>query len=268
MSDNADIAADSSSSSSSSALARTSLVAEQLGALWYVMQFIHYHAHYILSYLWSPGMCLVLFRAPPTIRSMQIARLKQVTNDRRESQVTKQLELTLPAPPPSPFAVDKKVTCDGDTILVTLPVDHRIGVETESAALGVTIFGVVCIALILCFLYFFHLRSTIKASSPLFLLATITGLACLFISGGLLARDAPTNSTCSSGWWMLNVGFFMAFGPLFAKTWRIYKIFLRKEMTVVKITDASLMLRLGKLWTNVVGGGGSTNPGSYSSRLH
>jgi hypothetical protein len=90
------------------------------------------------------------------------------------------------------------------------------------------------IGLILCFLYFFHLRSAIKASSPVFLLGTVIGLLMLFISGALLARDEPTNATCAGGWWILNIGFYMTFGPLFAKSWRIYKIFMRKEMTVVR----------------------------------
>jgi hypothetical protein len=31
----------------------------------------------------------------------------------------------------------KQVTCDGETILVTLPIDHRIGTTAESLALGI-----------------------------------------------------------------------------------------------------------------------------------
>jgi hypothetical protein len=68
----------------SSAIARTSLVAENLGALW----------------------------APPGIRALVQARLNQVT-------------------------------CDGETILITLPVDHRLGTAAESSALGRCIIFVV-----------------------------------------------------------------------------------------------------------------------------
>ena len=67
----------------------------------------------------------------------------------------------------------------------------------------------------------------------------------LFVSATLLARNEPSDQSCGSGWWLFNLGFFLTFGPLFAKTWRIYKIFMRKEMTVIRITDLNLMVRLG-----------------------
>lgn len=38
------------------------------------------------------------------------------------------------------------------------------------------------------------------------------------------------------------------FRPLFGKTWRIYKIFMRSQMTVVKITDLGLALRIAVVW--------------------
>jgi hypothetical protein len=138
----------------------------------------------------------------------------------------------------------RSITCDGETILITLPVDYRISTGVESAALGITILGSVLVGLTLCFIYFFHLRTSIKASSPLFLLGTLTGLLFLFISASLLTKGEPTDTSCTSGWWLANIGFYMTFGPLFAKSWRIYKIFMRKEMTVVKLSDMNLMFRL------------------------
>jgi hypothetical protein len=63
--------------------------------------------------------------------------------------------------------------------------------------------------------------------------------------GALLTRNDPSDTSCAGGWWLVNIGFFLTFGPLFAKCWRIYKIFMRKEMTVVKLTDLNLFARLG-----------------------
>jgi heme/copper-type cytochrome/quinol oxidase subunit 4 len=80
------------------------------------------------------------------------------------------------------------ITCDGETILITLPIDHRIGTDVEAGTLGVTILGACAIFLILCFLYFFHLRTAIKASSPFFLLATVFGMLFLFTAGIPSAR--------------------------------------------------------------------------------
>jgi heme/copper-type cytochrome/quinol oxidase subunit 4 len=136
------------------------------------------------------------------------------------------------------------ITCEGETILVTLPVPHRLSDDIEATGLAISIVGFVLVAILLCFLYFFHLRTAIKASSPWFLLATLTGIVLLFVSGASLSVATPTNATCRSGWWTLNMGFFLTFAPLFAKCWRIYKIFMRKEMTVIRITDSKLALRL------------------------
>jgi hypothetical protein len=80
------------------------------------------------------------------------------------------------------------VTCEGETLLVTLPVPHRLGYDVESSALAISIIGYVLAAVMLCFLYFFHLRTAIKASSPVFLLATLSGHLSSFHSMVYLRR--------------------------------------------------------------------------------
>jgi hypothetical protein len=127
---------------------------------------------------------------------------------------------------------------------VTLPVPHKLSSEFQYAALAISIIGLVVIALVLCFLYFFHLRTAIKASSPLFLLATLSGLILLFVGGIFLSQSTPTDTSCRAAWWTINLGFFTTFAPLFAKCWRIYKIFMRKEMTIIRITDSKLGTRM------------------------
>lgn len=46
---------------------------------------------------------------------------------------------------------------------------------------------------------------------------------------------------------MLNVGLMLVFAPLFAKTWRIYRIFGRKKLSVVQISNRKLMLLVAAL---------------------
>ncbi len=41
----------------------------------------------------------------------------------------------------------------------------------------------------------------------------------MFLAGMLFSVGDPTNNVCSSAFWLLDLGFFFAFGPLFAKAW-------------------------------------------------
>jgi hypothetical protein len=77
-----------------------------------------------------------------------------------------------------------------------------------------------------------------------FLIMMIVGLIMMFLSGMLFSIGEPTDSICGGAFWLLDLGFYFAFAPLFAKSWRIYKIFMRTQMSVLKITDMMLFVRL------------------------
>jgi hypothetical protein len=66
----------------------------------------------------------------------------------------------------------------------------------------------------------------------------------MFLGALFLSRPLPTNESCSAGFWLSALGFFASFAPMFAKAWRIYAIFFRSSMTVVKISDKRLALKV------------------------
>ena len=47
--------------------------------------------------------------------------------------------------------------------------------------------------------------------------------------------------------WLGSLGFTLTFAPLFMKTWRIYRIFDRKALNVVKISNRKLNGLIGVL---------------------
>lgn len=90
----------------------------------------------------------------------------------------------------------------------------------------------------------------------------LVGVVLMFVAAFFLSFQYPTNASCGIMFWFANNGVFFTFAyawclccvltscdrPLFGKTWRVYKIFMRSQMTVIKITDAGLAVRIGAIW--------------------
>jgi hypothetical protein len=82
------------------------------------------------------------------------------------------------------------------------------------------------------------------ASSPIFMALFIFGICLLFFA--VLAKiQNQTNQTCSIQPWLFHLGFSVSYGSLFAKTWRLHKIFNNESLTAQKITNTELLLLLG-----------------------
>jgi hypothetical protein len=86
----------------------------------------------------------------------------------------------------------------------------------------------------------------IKSSSPVFCaIALIGGMVC--ISSNYGNSFFAVKEGCGANAWLLTTGFTMMFSSLFAKTWRIWKIFQSGKLQVVKITNADLYAIVGVL---------------------
>lgn len=130
-------------------------------------------------------------------------------------------------------------TCDGKTILITLPVVWEAGQAAFGLAVAAAaLIGALCLLAIGVLLHF-RTHPAIRGSSPLFLIQVALGLLLLSASLPLWASSA-TQSGCLAFQWLSNLGFTLAFAPLFAKTWRIYQIFSARRIKVRKISDARL----------------------------
>ncbi|XP_068724807.1 gamma-aminobutyric acid type B receptor subunit 1-like [Montipora capricornis] len=99
-------------------------------------------------------------------------------------------------------------------------------------------FGIVMGIVFLVFNRYYRKFKFIKLSAPLFNDITVLGcIACLatvFLFGMRVFEDPKKTFplVCKTRAWILNIGFSLAFGAMFIKTWRIYKIFTNKRLKV------------------------------------
>ena len=139
-----------------------------------------------------------------------------------------------------------EVVCDQQTLLVTLPVPWSLSSGVYTFVVLFASIGIVaCIGLAV-FVFRYRHHPVIRSASPLFLLLSIFGLLVLFAAGYLLVSSVSQVS-CAAFSWLVNVGLMLTFSPLFAKTWRIYRIFGRKKLSVVTISNRRLLAMVAAL---------------------
>eukprot|EP00753_Platysulcus_tardus_P014545 PLAT4394.1.p1 GENE.PLAT4394.1~~PLAT4394.1.p1 ORF type:complete len:844 (-),score=335.09 PLAT4394.1:94-2625(-) len=92
----------------------------------------------------------------------------------------------------------------------------------------------------------------IRLSSPLvnnfILLGAAMSYSSVFITPASSTRsDADFAARCTAKLWLLNIGFSLGFGALFAKTYRVHRIFNNKNLRKVKMHDSTLLSYVGVL---------------------
>ena len=132
------------------------------------------------------------------------------------------------------------VTCDGETLLITLPTVWQLTGGIAAFAQAACVLGIIlCLTVAAAVLHNRH-HPVIRSASPPFLFMSVAGVLVLFASGFLLV-SAASSGICSAVSWSVMLGLQLTFAPLFAKTWRIYRIFGRKKLSVVQISNKKLM---------------------------
>ena len=138
------------------------------------------------------------------------------------------------------------ITCDGRTLLITLPTIWAISPGVSAFAQALCSIGLI-LCFVICGLIVYHrAHPVIRSASPMFLLMSVVGVVLLFSSGYVMVAPA-SDASCSVLAWLLLLGLQLTFAPLFAKTWRIYRIFGRKKLSVVQITNRRLLLVVGAI---------------------
>ena len=140
----------------------------------------------------------------------------------------------------------QSVTCDGETLLVTEAVQWKLTSGISSFVAALCAMGEVGCLVLCVMVATYRQHPIIRSASPLFLLLSVGGVALMFGSGFALVAPVSTSS-CSTFSWLLNFGLCLCFAPLFAKTWRIYRIFGRKKLSVVAISNRKLLSMVGVL---------------------
>ncbi|XP_038052380.1 gamma-aminobutyric acid type B receptor subunit 1-like [Patiria miniata] len=118
------------------------------------------------------------------------------------------------------------------------------------------VFAMLGIVLACCFLAFnirFRTKRVIKMSSPNINNLMLIGGMLAYVSIIFLGVDVNIASTdtfvftCNVKTWLLTIGFSMAFGAMFSKTWRVHKIFTNKTAMKLDLQDSRLFSLIAAL---------------------
>ena len=111
----------------------------------------------------------------------------------------------------------------------------------SSERLMAAVTSVVIIAILCVFgSVMYHIKNPIiRATTPSFA-ALITGGAILMLVSNYFATLHTNSAHCSAQVWLLTTGFTMMLSSLFVKTFRIWRIFKKQKLTVIRIRDWDL----------------------------
>ncbi|XP_031630067.1 uncharacterized protein LOC116345119 [Contarinia nasturtii] len=84
----------------------------------------------------------------------------------------------------------------------------------------------------------------LRAASPALLRVIALGAFFIYCTS-IVMYPRPSIYTCTARVWLREIGFSLTYGALMLKTWRISVVFRVRSAKAVKITDATLLKRLG-----------------------
>jgi ABC-type phosphate transport system substrate-binding protein len=135
------------------------------------------------------------------------------------------LPVAFPSVQQAYVAALEAVTCDGITLLITLPTVWSLSSAVSQATYALSALGMMLCLCAMTVVLCFPRHPVIRSASPMFIVISLCGVLSLFAAAIVLVMS-PSASTCSAMNWLWNIGFDLAFAPLFAKTWRIYQVTL------------------------------------------
>ncbi|XP_029163936.1 probable G-protein coupled receptor 158 [Nylanderia fulva] len=103
---------------------------------------------------------------------------------------------------------------------------------------------IACLPAVVLFTWKYGHVKVVRAASPVLLRVIVLGAFFIYCTT-IVMYPRPNIYTCTVRVWLREIGFSLTYGALMLKTWRISVIFRVKSAKAVKITDASLLKRLG-----------------------
>ncbi|XP_025162936.1 probable G-protein coupled receptor 158 isoform X2 [Harpegnathos saltator] len=103
---------------------------------------------------------------------------------------------------------------------------------------------IACLPAVVLFTWKYGHVKVVRAASPVLLRVIVLGAFFIYCTT-IVMYPRPNIITCTVRVWLREIGFSLTYGALMLKTWRISVIFRVKSAKAVKITDASLLKRLG-----------------------
>ncbi|XP_072030128.1 gamma-aminobutyric acid type B receptor subunit 2-like [Amphiura filiformis] len=146
--------------------------------------------------------------------------------------------------------IDGKVPLDHTPKIIITIVRLHMGISWNSF-IGMAVLSCLGVLLAVFFLGFnikYRYHRIVKMSSPNLNNIIILGIILIFLSvlaGGFDSRLVSRNIqqvACQVRAWLLSIGFVLAFGSMFSKTWRVYRVAALKTPKRRKITDNQLYI--------------------------
>jgi hypothetical protein len=125
-------------------------------------------------------------------------------------------------------------------------IPNYMGKVPELVLAAVTALFIMLSIILIGVVLIFREEKAIVAASPLFLIAILIGSILLYGSYYTWVLQAAT-AVCYIRFWLIGMGFVTMFGALFAKTWRIMRIFTQSNVRVFRISNLQLFVVLAIL---------------------
>lgn len=138
------------------------------------------------------------------------------------------------------ISVLNSVTCDGETLLITLPIQWVVSLTITRTSYALAALGFIATLVAFAFILLHANHPFFRSAAPAFQCVSLVGILLLLAALVLLAQPLPGGYLCAAINWTTQLGFTLFFAPLFLKAYRIYRIFGRK-LKVVKMSNAKLM---------------------------
>jgi 7 transmembrane sweet-taste receptor of 3 GCPR/Bacterial extracellular solute-binding protein len=122
---------------------------------------------------------------------------------------------------------------------VILPITDLSSYEVPLTVVISIFMALVVIGAVLTFIY--RENAFIRCASPLFLMFIWLGALLGYSSLYTWAFEA-TQTSCIFKYWLGACGFVILFAALFAKTWRVWRLFSNKEFRALQISNVHVML--------------------------
>ncbi|XP_071485072.1 gamma-aminobutyric acid type B receptor subunit 2-like [Diadema antillarum] len=132
-----------------------------------------------------------------------------------------------------------------DSEMLTLPV------SVYASIAGLSCLGIILAASVLAFNIAFRRQRAVKLSSPNINNLIILGGIMTFLAVILMGADENVvdldrmDDICKARLWVLSLGFTLAFGAMFSKTFRVHKIFINKKLQKRSVKDIQLVAMVG-----------------------
>lgn len=138
-------------------------------------------------------------------------------------------------------------TVGGQRMFKGKPVKFQFDTSLQGVTYALTALGALAV-LVCAALLFKHRQSPVlRAACIPFLLNLLLGVLLMYAAIPFAGIAEPSAVQCAAPMWLLGTGFCIAFGSLFVKTWRVYRIFSSQILRVIQLTNGQLFAYVGVL---------------------